>query len=293
MADHRPAIKKGIRRRLLVEAGGKCANPGCVNGRPEIHHIMEWHVYGTHDPKDMIAVCPTCHDEIHHGRLGISDETLYEWKKLSRPKRAFHNDQLTPEPASRVQVICGSVALVTNSTELIAFELANSNRMGFRVEDDDMLLVNLRIEDLRGNLVLKVTDNRVRVLKHELVTFERRVGRVLVTAPTSDLFISPTTLAAMRAADPNFAADGRLTILDAQVIAPGAIKVLGVWESQEGAIVITNSGVNIVLPGWDKPGGVGNLIIHLTGPVTPRVFGFPGQGGAFVFSAPRSPVRNG
>jgi hypothetical protein len=64
MAEHRPAIKRGIRKRLLREAGGKCANPGCMNVRAQIHHIMEWYIYGTHDPNHMIAVCPTCHDEI-------------------------------------------------------------------------------------------------------------------------------------------------------------------------------------------------------------------------------------
>jgi hypothetical protein len=281
---HRPMVKKGVRRRLLNEAGGKCANPGCPNTRAQIHHIMEWHIYGTHDPKDMIAVCPTCHEEIHHGRLGISDETLYEWKKLRRTEQQFHTDQLSPEPSPRLQIICGSVCLMTTNTELIAFELTNSNRLSFRVEDGDLLLVNLQIESRRGSLVLKVTDNRVRVSKDESVTFERRQGRVLVTAPASDLYVSPGTLAAMRAVEPDFAADGRLTILDAEVVAPGAVRVLGIWEARNGAIVITNWGVRLRLPGWDKPSGARNLTIQLTGPVTSKVFGFPGQG-ASVFSA--------
>ena len=252
MTEHRPAVKKGIKRRLLAEAGGKCANPGCTNTRVHIHHIMEWHIYGSHDPADMIAVCPSCHDEIHHGRLGIPDETLYAWKQLQRQASSDSTTQLYVEPAQKLEILCGSITLSTNRTgnKLVAFKLSNASRLGFKIEDNDMLLVNLQLNDRWGIPTLKVTDNRVRVAKDESVTFEVRNGRVIVTAPASDRYISQSSLLKMRAVEPNFASGGRLTILDTEVIAPGKVKILGMWPSPEVSVVITELGVSFVSPSW-------------------------------------------
>jgi hypothetical protein len=69
MAVHRPKVTEEVKNRLRTEARGKCANPGCSNVRAHIHHIREWAVYKTHDDQHMIAVCPACHDAIHHGAL--------------------------------------------------------------------------------------------------------------------------------------------------------------------------------------------------------------------------------
>ena len=84
MAEHRPEVSKQLKTQLRREAGEKCANPGCSATRTHLHHIREWAVYRTHDGAHMIAVCPTCHDAIHHGQLPISDETLYAWKRIPR-----------------------------------------------------------------------------------------------------------------------------------------------------------------------------------------------------------------
>jgi hypothetical protein len=64
---------------------------------------MEWYIYGTHDPNHMIAVCPTCHDEIHHGRLPISDETLYKWKSIERSASSMDTAYLTVEPGRLIE----------------------------------------------------------------------------------------------------------------------------------------------------------------------------------------------
>ena len=76
----RPKIKPSVKRALIDEAGGKCANPGFPNILTEIHHIRDWHVYFIHDPDHLIAICPACHDAVCRGDLRISADTAYQWK---------------------------------------------------------------------------------------------------------------------------------------------------------------------------------------------------------------------
>src|SRR5471032_2843818 len=85
MAKQQRKITPALKRQLIEQAGGKCANPGCSNWRVHIHHIKHWAVYKVHNAGDMIAVCPSCHDSIHYGRLAIPDEVLYHWKGIARP----------------------------------------------------------------------------------------------------------------------------------------------------------------------------------------------------------------
>src|SRR5437764_15128611 len=84
MARYRPEISAELKRKLQMEAGHKCANPGCSNRRTHIHHVRKWAVYQTHDGNHMIAVCPACHDAIHHGTIQIDDDALYRWKTIVR-----------------------------------------------------------------------------------------------------------------------------------------------------------------------------------------------------------------
>jgi hypothetical protein len=58
-------------------------------------------------------------------------------------------------------------------------------------------------------------------------------------------------------------------------IAPGTIKVLGVWQATEGAIVITEAGItSINAAGF--PIAVQKMTISMEcgGPITAKVFGF-------------------
>ena len=84
MAKRREKVPIRIKKTLIKESGNKCANPGCHNLRVHFHHIDGWAIYETNDEKTMIAVCPMCHDNIHHGKLPIDDDTLYSWKKIAQ-----------------------------------------------------------------------------------------------------------------------------------------------------------------------------------------------------------------
>ena len=132
MAIQRRKSDPTLKAALKAKAGGKCANPGCTNWRTHIHHIKKWAVYHTDNPLDMIAVCPTCHDQIHHGTLVINDDTIYRWKAQLRPSQPT-STVLFVEPAKIFEVLCGSVLLKTAGQALVAFQLSNSNRFGFRI----------------------------------------------------------------------------------------------------------------------------------------------------------------
>src|SRR5436190_22824634 len=112
-ATERPKVRADVRRRLVDEAGGKCANPGCPTPRTHLHHIAEWAVYQAHDEEEMIAVCPTCHDAIHDGQLEIDDDTIYAWKAIERPK-STRRDHVYVEPGESPTLAIGTMSLVGN-----------------------------------------------------------------------------------------------------------------------------------------------------------------------------------
>ena len=126
MAKKRKKIKPAVKRQIVKEAGSKCANPGCTNWRIHIHHIEYCAVYESNDKKILIAVCPTCHDAIHHGRLEIPDEALYTWKHIKRTKLP-EISHLYIEPGEEIKLLAGTVAVSTTNQELIVFKLSQNN----------------------------------------------------------------------------------------------------------------------------------------------------------------------
>jgi hypothetical protein len=223
----------------------------------------------------MIAICPSCHDEVHHGRLKISDETLYQWKEIVRPERpeAF---QLHVEPAPTIKMMLGTICFSTKNDRAVIFELSNRNRLSFRILDGDLMRANVLIEKLSGEEVLHVVDNVVRVPPHKDVTFEARAGKVRVTVPATAEYIPPRAIAHMRIQEPLYGAAGRLTALDLEVLKPGLLRVEGFWPSPNGVVVITRERLSFCRPDLLQPlsmVGAGEETVYMfTGPVTTALF---------------------
>jgi HNH endonuclease len=59
--DGRPAIPEELRRRVLIEAGHRCAIPTCKHPTTEIAHIVPWEQVKEHRFENLIALCPTDH----------------------------------------------------------------------------------------------------------------------------------------------------------------------------------------------------------------------------------------
>ncbi len=57
---NRPSIPKEIERKVLIEAGHRCAI--CKYTRIEIAHIIPWAESSDNSFENLIALCPNCHD---------------------------------------------------------------------------------------------------------------------------------------------------------------------------------------------------------------------------------------
>ena len=63
--SERPPIPAGIKRKVLVEAGHRCAIPTCRHIDVDVHHIIPWSTCKKHEYENLIALCPNCHRRAH------------------------------------------------------------------------------------------------------------------------------------------------------------------------------------------------------------------------------------
>lgn len=277
MAKRRTRISPDILLALVKEAGMKCANPGCSNYRTHIHHIQEWHVYQTHNKDHMIAVCPSCHDAIHHNKkLRIEDETVYRWKGIKRTKS--NQSYVYVEPGNNPKILLGSIAVTSNS-DFSVFELSSTNHLKFRLLDKDILHINLKVTTISGLEVIRVIENHVIYADNILVQYEQRPGRFCLTAPPSEEFIPTWALTRFRHQhDLNYANNGSIILLDLEVLEPGLVKVQGVWAEDNFAVIITENLIAFDTPQLPCPialhgAGVGSVLVW-AGPINLSLFGF-------------------
>ena len=78
MAESRPAIPAELKRKVLVEAGHRCAIPTCRHIETEIHHIIPWETCKEHKYANLIALCPNCHKRADKGEIDRKNLKLYK-----------------------------------------------------------------------------------------------------------------------------------------------------------------------------------------------------------------------
>ena len=69
--SNRPPIPAEIKRRVLVEAGHRCAIPTCRYIDVDVHHIVPWETCQKHEYENLIALCPNCHRRAHKNNVII------------------------------------------------------------------------------------------------------------------------------------------------------------------------------------------------------------------------------
>lgn len=74
----RPKLPADIRRRVLVEAGHRCAIPTCRYIQVEVHHIDPWSNSKSHSYENLIALCPNCHARADNGEIDRKSLRLYK-----------------------------------------------------------------------------------------------------------------------------------------------------------------------------------------------------------------------
>ncbi len=76
--DSRPPIPADIRRRVLVEAGHRCAIPTCRYIEVDVHHIVPWSQCKAHEYDNLIALCPNCHRMAERREIDRKSLRLYK-----------------------------------------------------------------------------------------------------------------------------------------------------------------------------------------------------------------------
>ncbi len=82
MAEGRPAIPTELKRRILVEAGHRCAIPTCRATQVEIAHIDPWSEVKEHRYENLITLCPNCHTRFDRGE--IDKKSILQYKAQLR-----------------------------------------------------------------------------------------------------------------------------------------------------------------------------------------------------------------
>lgn len=271
-------IKPALKLLLINKAGGKCANPGCSNWRVHIHHIKHWAVYKAHDADHMIAICPSCHDAVHHGSLKISEEILYQWKGIARTNSPT-SAHIYVEPATELKLLTGSICIASQNDQMVVFELSNSNQLKFRVLDDDLLQVSARLHDEQGKELLRVVENHVRVSRSKNIKFEYRAGHARVTILAAESFAPQWLIEQVRYQNPNFATNNLLIAFDIEVLKPGLVQVQGCWPDGDVGVVITEQALSFCIRGMREPISIVSdkenpTVFLYAGPITTALFGF-------------------
>jgi hypothetical protein len=74
----RPPISAELRRRVLVEAGHRCAIPTCRHIEVDIHHIVPWSQSKSHEYTNLIALCPNCHRRADRNEIDRKSLLIYK-----------------------------------------------------------------------------------------------------------------------------------------------------------------------------------------------------------------------
>ncbi len=195
VAKYRPRVPRAMKERLIAEARGKCANPGCATRLLELHHIREWAIYQTHDEKHMIALCPSCHEAVTRGDLRIDDETLYRWKNLIRGSGQA-TGHLYVEPGGPARLLIGSVAVQADS-DLAVFRLTDEQNLSFQVRDHAIMHLNATVANVKGEPLLDVVDNHIFDPSDGVVEVAQRPGKFRMTAPVDTKLLPLWSLASI------------------------------------------------------------------------------------------------
>lgn len=74
----RPKIPAELKRRVLCEAGHRCAIHTCRQIEVEIHHIVPWSKCREHKYENLIVLCPNCHKMAERGDIDRKDLRIYK-----------------------------------------------------------------------------------------------------------------------------------------------------------------------------------------------------------------------
>lgn len=119
----------------------------------ERHHIVEWHLGGSHTVENLALLCPNCHTLIHRGFIDPLDllDRVSTQKKGDR-LGGLINPNVEGEPIFEV----GTVRF-ENFKNIISFQ--GRNLLSYRLSEAGELLISYRFYDKNGVLIFWMHDN--------------------------------------------------------------------------------------------------------------------------------------
>jgi hypothetical protein len=82
-----------LKRRVLVEAGHRCAIPTCRDTTTEIAHIVRYSKVKDHTFDNLIALCPNCHTRFDKGDIDAKSILIYKSNlSLTKPLSSTDSD---------------------------------------------------------------------------------------------------------------------------------------------------------------------------------------------------------
>jgi hypothetical protein len=151
--QERPPIPADLKRRVLIEAGHRCAIPTCRFPTTDIAHIQPWAKVKEHKYENLIALCPNCHRRADRGEIDIESLKIYKriLQRLTDRYDRFELNVLNELRQGKQVVMAGNMLLLIKN-----------------LLDEELIAVRGRevtIEGIPSNVVVTLTDKGNRFIE--------------------------------------------------------------------------------------------------------------------------------
>jgi len=144
--SERPPIQADLRRRILVEAGHRCAIHTCRHPDADVHHIIPWEQCRQHSYDNLIALCPNCHRRAGTGEIDRKALRLYKAQIAASFGISSHQPaarQFSADTVSNASAVRWKAERIEEShTENPLYEVELEFPL-FDPEDEDIAQINI------------------------------------------------------------------------------------------------------------------------------------------------------
>lgn len=142
------------------------------------------------------------------------------------------------------------------------------------------MLLDLEIQANDGHDVIRLSKGHIRIVDGS-VNVQQRAGHLKISSRLDERYLPGWVLDRVRRQEPDFGEDGRITLLEIEVLEPGLVRVEGIWVHGSRAVVITKQRLAFVWPDLHEPvsmvgEGRGSVLMYM-GPISGALFGFGQQ----------------
>lgn len=161
MNEERPPIPVEIKRKILVEAGHRCAIPTCRFPTIEIAHIEPWAKVQEHTYDNLIALCPNCHTRADKGEIDRKSLKIYKkvLQRLTDRYEKFELNVLNELRNGKQVIMAGNMLLLIKN--LLDESLVNIQGGG------------VVIEGIPSNVIISLTNEGLKFIKEWISADEK------------------------------------------------------------------------------------------------------------------------